>query len=167
MKLTKSVLINKASDSLHFEGCFVNGIKGLRWIGTSIQMTSIHQALLGVVGLLRLILNKSNTSAKLHTFWIVQVSFDGFSFSINICPNKRNFNLVPMVIVHGSSNLIPDEFPLCLVRVHSHCAYFSDCDCDSSYWNKWDAQDFREVEMEIARCERPFRQGWRNTFIQK
>ena len=30
MKLAKSALINKASDSLHFEGCFVNGIKGAK-----------------------------------------------------------------------------------------------------------------------------------------
>ena len=27
------------------------------------------------------------------------------------------------------------------VKAHSHCAIFPDCDCDSSYRNKWIVQD--------------------------
>ena len=30
-------------------------------------------------------------------------------------------------------------------RAHSHCAIFFDCDCDSSYCNKWVVQDSMEV----------------------
>ena len=31
------------------------------------------------------------------------------------------------------------------VRARSHCAFLSDCDCDSSYRNKWVVQDSMEV----------------------
>ena len=38
------------------------------------------------------------------------------------------------------------DHPCPFIRAHSHCAaFFSDCDCDSSYHNKWVAQDSVEV----------------------
>ena len=44
------------------------------------------------------------------------------------------------VSYHGS------EIRFVLVNAHSHCAFFfSDCDCDSSFRNKWVVQDSVEV----------------------
>ena len=33
------------------------------------------------------------------------------------------------------------------LKVHSHCVFFSDCNCDSSYHNKWVVQDSMEVRL--------------------
>ena len=50
-----------------------------------------------------------------------------------------------------------------LLKVRSHCAFFSDCDCDFSYRNKWIVQDSMEVftlcnsdnitDSYVAHCE--------------
>ena len=36
-------------------------------------------------------------------------------------------------------------FKAVMLRARSHCVIFSDCDCNSSYRNKWVVQDSMEV----------------------